>query len=132
MGPADDAVDLEHADPSVRAAILGKGSTAPAASPPSVSHGSPSSGPPGSNLVVVEGLDADSFTDVTSRLVDHGVEPLDATRYVCSAVSVAKSGTCWEVYGRGGLADAANKYHGLNVRGLRVLDLRAHRADGGS
>ena len=42
-----------------------------------------STDPPGSNIVVVDGLSAEDFTDVTSLLVDSGVEPLVATRYVC-------------------------------------------------
>lgn len=97
--------------------------------PATPASSSSSAGPPGSKLVVVENRDVDSFTDVTALLVDHGVQPCDATRYVCAALRASNAGTFWELYGRGKLTDAYERNPGLNVKGLRVLDLRSHRPD---
>ena len=65
-------------------------------------------------------------------LVDGGVEPVEATRRVCSAVKPAKQRTGWELFGRGERSDAANLVKGLNVAGLRVRDVRSHRPGGGT
>ena len=52
------------------------------------------------------------------------------TRRECVASLTGATPSFIEVYGRGGLTDAAQKFKGLNVVGLRVLDLISHRPDG--
>ena len=55
------------------------------------------------------------------------------TRCVCNLARGKSQGSStgiFELYGQGGLSRAARRYHGLNVRGLGVLDLRTLRPDG--
>ena len=80
---------------------------------------------------MLEDLIGGNFGEVVDLLVEHGVTPVDATRFVVSAVTASRPpATFYEVYGQGGLTNAGKKYTGLNVQGLRVLDLRSLRPDG--
>ena len=95
----------------------------------------PPSSPPG-DLHVFEGAKEDDFSSVVTMLVGHGVQPIDAQRFVTSLVK-GESGNedatgFVELYGQGGLSKAAKRFKGLNVRGLEVLDLRSARPDGES
>ena len=82
-----------------------------------------------------EGLDQHDFSDVVSMLMAHGVNAIEAQRYVCSIVK-ADSGSesnpigFYELYGQGGLTRAARRFKGMNIEGLQVLDLRGTRPDG--
>ena len=103
--------------------------------PVSTSADEPLPPPPGApgDLLVFNGLDEGDFKDVVSLLVAHGVEHLDAQRYVCSLVkgkSPNEPATFFEMYGQGGLSRAARHNPDLNVRGLEVMDLRTLRPDG--
>ena len=91
--------------------------------------------PPSSpkNLVVFEDAREEDFSSVVSLLISHGAEPVEAQRCVCNLVK-AKSQSkhpveFFELYGQGGLKRGAQRYPGLNVRGLQVLDLRTLRPD---
>ncbi len=78
---------------------------------------------------MAEDLNAEDFKDVVMLLARHGVEPVQAQQYVTATVKSHKA-TFYEVYGRGGLGQAAEAHKGLNVRSLRALDLRTLRPDG--
>ena len=78
----------------------------------------------------VDALGTPDHQDVVALLVDCGVEPVVANRYVASVVKNPDAGTFWEVYGKGNLANAALRQKDINVVGLRVLDLRSSRPDG--
>ena len=62
-------------------------------------------------------------------LMDLGVAPVDATRYVCKLTKAENPISLWEAYGRGEVGRLA-KSQGLNVQGMRVLDLRFMNPDG--
>ena len=91
--------------------------------------------PPG-DVHVLEGLDADDFTDVVTLLLGHGVPEVEAQRFVCSVVKASRSAEAknavgfFEVCGQGGLSRAARRHRGFNVEGLQVMDLRTLRPDG--
>lgn len=119
--------DLDNADPSVGAAILGKGATsmpltpssarpaqapdAPGASrpqPPST-HRSPSTAP-GSN-VHNELVAADDFADVVAMIVGHRLVPAIAQRRVTSFVNARKQQTSLsELYGRSGVHNGSAQH----------------------
>ena len=84
--------------------------------------------------MVFEDADENDFRDVVSLLISHGVEPIEAQRYVTSVVKPKPcddaSATFFEVYGQGGLTRAAKRFPNLNVQGLEVMDLRSLKADG--
>ena len=76
-------------------------------------------------------LDAEpDYEDVVAMLVDCGVQPVDAKRYVTSVVKHPNEGTFWEVYGKGILGRAALRQTDINIVGLMALDLRSRRPDG--
>ena len=76
-------------------------------------------------------LDAETeFDDVVAMLVDCGVEPVDANRYITSVVMNSDSGTFGEVYGKSKLGNAVRREKDMNLVGLRALDLRFTRPDG--
>ena len=57
--------------------------------------------------------------------MDMGADAVTANRFLCKLVKAKNPVSLYEVYGRGALADMATKMgDGLNVVGLRVLDLR--------
>ena len=58
-----------------------------------------------------------------------GVEPVDATRYVCSLRNMDPT-TFMEVYGQGRMIKMANDCRNLNLRGLNAMDLRTCKPDG--
>ena len=60
---------------------------------------------------MVSSDDAVAYVDLMDALQLLGVDTVDATRFVCAAVQSANPGTFWELYGRGGLTNAAPKIH---------------------
>ena len=86
-------------------------------------------------MLVFDGFNERDFKHVANLLVAHGVEHLDATRYLTALIKQKTSPSpdptsFFELYGQGGLQRAAKLNPGLNVRGLEVLDLRTLRPDG--
>ena len=146
VGPSIDVEyqDMDQAPASVRAALLpgGKMGTSDPADLPKGTPGRPmpetspaaasssSQGRASHNVVVAEDLDESDFRTVTSLLVHHGVEPVEAQRFVTSTVRAHNKKSFFEMYGQGGLSRTAEVYKGLNVVGLRALDLRTLRPDG--
>ena len=92
VGPSIDVAysEMEDASPSVRAALLGKGS---APQPTKKDE---------TGMLVAECHDGNGFKSVVSLLVDHEVELVDAQQFATSA-SNTRQATFFEVYGRGGL-----------------------------
>ena len=81
--------------------------------------------------LVFEDMDGKDFGAVIDMLLYHGVAPVDANRFVCSCVRSKKPVTFHELYGQGGLTDAASSLPAsLNITGLAVLDLRTTKPDG--
>ena len=63
--------------------------------------------------------------------MDMGADAVTANRFLCKLVKAKNPVSLYEVYGRGALADMATKMgDGLNVVGLRVLDLRINNPKG--
>ena len=109
-------------------------STSPTPTSAPVGPPAPSTPAAAGDLTVFDGADENDFKSVVTMLVAHGVQVVDAQRFVTSMV---KGKPCnndatgfFELYGRGGLSKAARKYRSLNVEGLEVLDLRTARPDG--
>ena len=81
--------------------------------------------------VVLEDFEGKDFGAVIDLLMLHGVSPVDANRYVVSALKANHPVTFHELYGRGGLCKMAEALpKNLNVQGLRALDRRTLRPDG--
>ena len=84
--------------------------------------------------MVFDGMNESDFSDVVNMLLAHGVEPVEAQRYVTSVVKAKRDDKqptgFFEVYGQGSLKRTASRLPQLNVVGLEVLDLRSLRPDG--
>ena len=130
----DHPTDQANVGPSIQdAPSPSSSSTAPAPSSAPMTNPPEAPLPPPGQLHVFEDLDENEFSQVVTLLVSHGVDEVDAQRFVCSAVkgqSQNEPTGFFELYGRGGLSKAAKRYRGLNVEGLQVLDLRTSRPDG--
>ena len=86
----------------------------------------------GDGPLVLEDLDGTDVGAVIVMLVDLGVDVVDANRFVCSITKKKNIVSMYEVYGRGSVGElaASPQHRGLNVKGLRVIDLRFNRPDG--
>ena len=68
---------------------------------------------------------------IEDYLVILGVEKADARNHVCAMRSTRAAATFSEVYGGGSIVECANRSRrGLNIKGLRALDLRTAKPDG--
>ena len=134
----DHPIDQAEVGPSLESAPTpSSSSTSPAtagmpASGPTVSTPVPQA--PADSFRVFEDTDANDFSDVVTLLISHGVDEVDAQRFVVAVVKghspdSQKTGVV-ELYGRGGLTKAATRFKGLNVQGVEVLDLGNLRPDG--
>ena len=63
--------------------------------------------------MIFEDLETKDCGLVIEMLVLNGVSPVDANNYVCSVSRSQKPVTFHEIYGRGGLCDAASKIAGI-------------------
>ena len=69
---------------------------------------------------------------LVDALIAYGVTPVDAHKAVLSMTTKATPTTFYEVYGRGELTKQAHLHRrNLNIQGLKVLDLRTLRPNGG-
>ena len=69
--------------------------------------------------------------EIVDVLVARGAELLDAERAVMAMVKPTRPTTCCEVYGRGEIVQMANTpRRNVNLKGLRVIDLRTTKPDG--
>lgn len=86
----------------------------------------------GDGPLVLEDEEGKDFGAVIDMLMDLGLQPIDAYRFICSLSKKKAPASMYEVYGRGAIGELANsqRHSGLNVKGLRVIDLRVNRPDG--